>query len=185
MKETENNNEATQNLLPIAQIPPPLSASKKSIYFMLFIGLQLVLIVIIVSLVVKSVPAFPHYGHYYFGGSSSGGVYVVEENVNVTMNWHKIPNRMEHLNMNPVYAKLGIPRKIVRPKVNLLLIVSSAPSRLERRIAIRDTWWNQSKSDDKVKEISYSHKTSIFAMFYVFNVSYQPYYINYIQYHFV
>ena len=151
MKDTENNDEPTQNLTHIAKIPPlPPSTSKRGVYLMVLIGLQLALIVIIGSLVVKSVPAVPHYAHYSFGGND---VDVFEGEVNATMNWHKLPNRMKQLNMNPVYAALGIPRKVPRPRVNLLLIVSSAPSRVDRRVAIRDTWWNQSRSTDKVKEV--------------------------------
>ena len=73
-----------------------------------------------------------------------------EETGNATMGWQSLSDKMSKLNRNPVYAKFGIPRMKMRPKVNLLLIVSSAPKRLERRMAIRGTWWNQSSSNDKV-----------------------------------
>lgn len=66
-------------------------------------------------------------------------------------NWKSLPDRMERLNENPVYAKFNITRQQIRPRVNLLIVVSSAPNRGGRRLAIRETWWNQSRASDKVK----------------------------------
>ena len=65
--------------------------------------------------------------------------------------WLALPDRMKKLNENPVYAKFNISRQENRPKVNLLILVSSAPKRGDRRSAIRDTWWNQSYANDKVR----------------------------------
>jgi len=65
--------------------------------------------------------------------------------------WLALPDRMQRLNENPVYAKFKIPRQMNRPKVNLLILVSSAPKRGDRRAAIRETWWSQSSKNDKVK----------------------------------
>ena len=64
--------------------------------------------------------------------------------------WLALPDRMQRLNENPVYAKFKIPRQMNRPKVNLLILVSSAPKRGDRRAAIRETWWSQSSKNDKV-----------------------------------
>lgn len=70
--------------------------------------------------------------------------------------WLLLPDKMERLNENPVYAKFNISRKQDRPKVNLLMIISSAPKRGDRRAAIRDTWWNQTKSNEKVRCLPFS-----------------------------
>ena len=67
--------------------------------------------------------------------------------------WLALPDRMERLNENPVYAKFNISRQKNKPKVNLLIVVSSAPKRGDRRAAIRDTWWNQSYTNDKVTNV--------------------------------
>jgi len=118
--------------------------------FMVIIGAQLLIIIVVGSLMIRTIPSSPHFLQHFMARTAIGQAGGFEMDKNVTMDWHKLSNRMEHLNMNPVYASLGIPRKIVRPVVNLLLIVSSAPSRIERRMAIRDTWWNQSTTNDKV-----------------------------------
>lgn len=66
-------------------------------------------------------------------------------------NWWGIADRMQRLNENPVYSRFNIPRQENRPKINLLIIVSSAPTRGDRRSAIRDTWWNQSYTNNEVR----------------------------------
>ena len=57
------------------------------------------------------------------------------------------------LRQHPVFGKYNIsvvnsPKK----KVTLLLIVSTAPRRADRRASIRDTWWKQCVGNEKVKE---------------------------------
>ena len=141
-KKMENNNEDIEKIL---QTPKNPTASKKPLYFMLCIVLQLIIISFL-SVFLNSSSSKPRFKPYIHGEMNA----LVEEDGNVTMEWQKLPNKMNHLNMNPVYAKLGIPRIKFRPRVNLLLIVSSAPSRIERRMAIRETWWNQSKTNAKV-----------------------------------
>ena len=68
--------------------------------------------------------------------------------------WLARSDRMARLNENPVYARFNISRQENRPKVNLLLMVSSAPKRSDRRTAIRETWWSQIYSNNKVEVFS-------------------------------
>ena len=70
--------------------------------------------------------------------------------VEKAMKWTKLPNKMENLNENPVYAQFNISRKEKPSKVNILIIVSSAPKRSDRRLAIRETWWQQCRSTKTV-----------------------------------
>ena len=65
--------------------------------------------------------------------------------------WHKQPDKFLHLNENIVYKKFSIPRAIKLERVNVIFIVSSAPSRVDRRDAIRQTWWKQCQSTSKVE----------------------------------
>ena len=51
---------------------------------------------------------------------------------------------------NPIYANFSIKPNQSRKRVNLLVIVTSAPSRIERRNAIRDTWWKSCQNNTKV-----------------------------------
>ena len=51
---------------------------------------------------------------------------------------------------NPIYANFSIKPNHSRKRVNLLVIVTSAPSRIERRNAIRDTWWKSCRNNTKV-----------------------------------
>jgi len=52
-------------------------------------------------------------------------------------------NKRIKLLENPVYANFNITKASGRKKVTLLLIVSSGPRRVDRRNAIRQTWWKQ------------------------------------------
>ena len=85
---------------------------------------------------------------------SIGESFILKSEGKPTFDWQNLPNKMSQLNLNPVYAKFGIPRMKFRPKVNLLLIVSSAPKRIDRRMRIRETWWNDSRIDSNVSHIS-------------------------------
>ena len=67
------------------------------------------------------------------------------------LEWMRLPERVKHLNENPIYANFNISRNKNPPHVTLLIIVSSAPKRIERRMAIRETWWQQCKSSEKVR----------------------------------
>ncbi|XP_065058107.1 uncharacterized protein LOC135685923 isoform X2 [Rhopilema esculentum] len=64
--------------------------------------------------------------------------------------WIKAKGGVENLNRNPIYSKFKIMRPAIRKKTNLLIIVSSAPKRRERRSAIRETWWKDCVSSDQV-----------------------------------
>ena len=66
--------------------------------------------------------------------------------------WHKRPDKFLFLNENIVYKKFNIPRAIKPERINMIFIVSSAPSRVDRRDAIRQTWWKQCKSTSKVEK---------------------------------
>jgi len=58
-----------------------------------------------------------------------------------------------YLRVHPVYGEMEFPMPETKKKVNILLIVSSAPKRSDRRQAIRDTWWQQCNNMGKVKYI--------------------------------
>ena len=73
------------------------------------------------------------------------------------LKWMELPSKMENLNENPVYAKFNISRKEKPPKFNLLIIVSSAPKRYDRRLATRETWWQQCKSTKRVSGHLFLH----------------------------
>ena len=75
--------------------------------------------------------------------------------------WMELPNKMENLNENPVYAKFNTSRKEKPSKVNLLIIVSSAPKRSDRRLAIRETWWQQCRSTKRVSGHLFSYPRSL------------------------
>jgi len=55
-----------------------------------------------------------------------------------------------YLRAHPVFGKMKYPMPETKKKVSILLIVSSAPKRADRRQAIRDTWWQQCKNTGKV-----------------------------------
>ena len=64
--------------------------------------------------------------------------------------WAFLPDKMKRINENPVYRNFNITNKIWKPHITIILIVSSAPKRFDRRKAIRETWWKQCKSNSKV-----------------------------------
>lgn len=51
---------------------------------------------------------------------------------------------------NPVFRQFDMKIPERRKKVTVLIIVSSAPRRIDRRQAIRDTWWAECKKINKV-----------------------------------
>ena len=57
---------------------------------------------------------------------------------------------LSHLNQNLVFKKFNITEPEQRTKVDIILIVSSAPARTERRSAIRQTWWPECRSTNRV-----------------------------------
>ena len=59
----------------------------------------------------------------------------LEENLNQTdLSW---------LDENPIYSKYKIETIPRRKHVTIIVIISTAPRRLERRMAIRDTFWKE------------------------------------------
>ncbi|XP_012564874.2 uncharacterized protein LOC101237488 isoform X1 [Hydra vulgaris] len=58
-------------------------------------------------------------------------------------------NNLE-LSKNTVYKSLNVLKLSKPEQINMILIVSSAPSRFDRRLAIRQTWWKQCKSTSKL-----------------------------------
>jgi len=64
------------------------------------------------------------------------------------------------IDKNPIYSRFNIsaPREnATRKRVSILIVVSSAPRRFERRQAIRDTWWNECKL---TKSVSICYRTT-------------------------
>ena len=57
---------------------------------------------------------------------------------------------LSHLNQNLVFKKFNITEPEQRTKVDIILIVSSAPAHTERRSAIRQTWWPDCRSTNRV-----------------------------------
>lgn len=55
--------------------------------------------------------------------------------------WYSLPNKFDRLLENPIYVRYNLTLPVIREKVDMIFIVSSAPKRLERRTAIRETWW--------------------------------------------
>ena len=64
--------------------------------------------------------------------------------------WFLLEDKMNRLNENPIYRRFNISQRRKKPHVNLLIIVSSAPRRSDRRFAIRSTWWKLCKSIPRV-----------------------------------
>jgi len=58
----------------------------------------------------------------------------------------------KYLSETPTYSKFNWTVSPNKKRVNLLLIISSAPKRSGRRQGIRETWWQQCKSNDKVSK---------------------------------
>ena len=61
---------------------------------------------------------------------------------------------LSHLNQNLVFKKFNITEPEERTKVDIILTVSSAPARTERRSAIRQTWWTECRSTKRVCRFS-------------------------------
>ena len=55
---------------------------------------------------------------------------------------------------NAVYKHFNVLSREKRERTNLLVIVSSAPKRADRRDAIRETWWSLCKSSEMVSKMS-------------------------------
>lgn len=56
----------------------------------------------------------------------------------------------QYLFTHPLYSKFNLTISPQKKRLNLVVIVSSAPKRTDRRQAIRDTWWQQCKRNDRV-----------------------------------
>jgi len=56
----------------------------------------------------------------------------------------------EYLIKHPLFSKFNLTISPNKTRVNLVVIITSAPKRSDRRQAIRDTWWQQCKSNDRV-----------------------------------
>ena len=66
------------------------------------------------------------------------------------LNYSNLISYNSYILKNPIYANFSIKPNQSRKRVNLLVIVTSAPSRIERRNAIRDTWWKSCQNNTKV-----------------------------------
>ena len=54
------------------------------------------------------------------------------------------------LTNNPIYQQFNVKELRRKKRVTVLIIVSSAPRRVDRRQAIRETWWAECKEINKV-----------------------------------
>lgn len=54
-------------------------------------------------------------------------------------------------NNNPIYTRFNITNPKIRKRVTVLIIVSTAPRRYDRRQAIRETWWRHCKQTNEVR----------------------------------
>ena len=61
-------------------------------------------------------------------------------------------NKLKNLRQNPVFAPFDIEKPEKKKYVNVLIIVSSGPRRVDRRNAIRETWWKDCKNTNGVSE---------------------------------
>jgi len=55
------------------------------------------------------------------------------------------------IHSHPIFGKFNITRPPKIKKVNVLVIVSSAPKRIDRRQMIRRTWWQECKNNENVR----------------------------------
>ena len=62
----------------------------------------------------------------------------------------KVSQLFTKIKDNAVYKHFNVLSRGKRERTNLLLIVSSAPKRADRRDAIRETWWSLCKSTKMV-----------------------------------
>ena len=111
------------------------NAPHKKVVLTLLIFLQATIVIMYSGISVHSF--YKHQGPDYKSHSE------LSENLKLYM---KVRN-------NPVYRHLDILDRGRRESVNLLVIVSSAPKRSDRRIGIRETWWPLCKSNGKVLQL--------------------------------
>eukprot|EP00794_Sanderia_malayensis_P020488 gene20488-22504_t len=117
------------------------SSSCRRSCFQIFIIVQLA-IIFALSLCLKSLSSSAKYERYGGEDDEIDNSYFSNSVLNRS-SWVglDIREKMERLNENPVYAEFNITKRNDKPRLNLLLIVSSAPKRGDRRTAIRETWW--------------------------------------------
>lgn len=65
-------------------------------------------------------------------------------------NWFWLSDKLNRINENMIYNKFNIKEVSQQERVNVILIVSSAPARFDRRKAIRETWWRDCKTNGKL-----------------------------------
>ena len=65
--------------------------------------------------------------------------------------WDKLQDKFDHLDENEVYEEFNLETPEKKENVDVIMIVTSAPSRFGRRAGIRDTWWKECKSTSRVR----------------------------------
>ena len=55
----------------------------------------------------------------------------------------KAPSNITWIDKNPIYSKYNIKTIKQRKHVTIIIIISTAPRRLDRRMAIRETFWKE------------------------------------------
>ena len=81
--------------------------------------------------------------------------------LNLVEPWEKLPDKFDRLNENIIYEGFGFQPVAQKEKIDLILIVSSAPERGDRRDAIRDTWWQLCKSNVRISINSLNKKRTV------------------------
>jgi len=66
-------------------------------------------------------------------------------------NYADINDFEKYLIRHPIFGTFSITRPPKKKKVNILVIVSSAPKRNDRRQMIRQTWWPECKNNENVR----------------------------------
>ena len=67
-----------------------------------------------------------------------------------------LPERSRKWQDNAYYKTFNIMNPPKREFLNVILIVSSAPSRIDRRTAIRETWWGSCRNSEKVRKVTFN-----------------------------
>ena len=57
--------------------------------------------------------------------------------------FYQLPERLRWIDLNPMFVNFNLSTPPKQKNVTIIIIVSTAPKRFDRRMAIRETWWKQ------------------------------------------